>query len=131
MMTTLFSTMSKINKLEHITREAASSSSDSSSSSLGSLMTAAALNPWIQEARNVIEQQRAAAVAAAASIDHKNGQIAASSRAEERTSRSPTKPQMAAIFGHSSDARDPRGFVDYSSPQPVFLAPLAGFAQVC
>ena len=130
-MATLFSTMSKINKLEHITREAASSSSDSSTSSLGSLMTAAALNPWIQEARNAIEQQRAAAAAAAAaSIDHKNGPIAAANRNEERAARSPTKPQMAAIFGHSPDARDPRGYsVDYSSAQPVFLAPLAGFAQ--
>ena len=60
MMTNLFSTMSKINKLEHITREAASSSSDSSTSSLGSLMTAAAMNPWIQEAKYLIEQRATA-----------------------------------------------------------------------
>ena len=127
MMGTLFSTMSKINKLEHITREAASSSSDSSTSSLGSLMTAAALNPWIQEARYLIEQQRAAAVAST------SNEQPGPARTEDSARRSPTKPAaqpMAAIFpGHSSDGRDPRNFVDYSSPQPVFLAPLAGFAQ--
>ena len=125
-MGTLFSTMSKINKLEHITREAASSSSDSSTSSLGSLMTAAALNPWIQEARYLIEQQRAAAVAST------SNEQPGPARTEDAARRSPTKPAqpMAAIFpGHSSDGRDPRNFVDYSSPQPVFLAPLAGFAQ--
>jgi len=57
-MTTLFATVAKISKLEQIAREqAASSSSDSSTSSLGTLMTAAALNPWFQEARYVIEQK--------------------------------------------------------------------------
>merc|ERR1719435_291723 len=58
MMSTLFATVAKISKLEQIAREqAASSSSDSSTSSLGTLMTAAALNPWFQEARYVIEQK--------------------------------------------------------------------------
>ena len=122
MMTNLFSTMSKINKLEHITREAASSSSDSSTSSLGSLMTAAAMNPWIQEAKYLIEQ-RATAMATEPGP--------ANPRPEDPARRSPTKSAqpMAAIFSSHNDARNPRNFVDYSSPQPVFLAPLASFAQ--
>merc|ERR1719510_1625073 len=62
MMSTLFSTVAKISKLEQIAREAAanSSSSDSSTSSLGNLMnpSAAAVNPWFHEARYIIEQQQ-------------------------------------------------------------------------
>lgn len=58
MMATLLSTISKINRLEHMARDASSSGSSSdSTTTLGSLMNMSALNPWIQEARYVLEQK--------------------------------------------------------------------------
>ena len=144
-MSTLFSTVGKISKLEQMARDAsASSSSDSSSSSLGTLMTAAALNPWFQEARYILEHQRVAAAAAVASAGHMDHKSRESSRAREESSQthsqparresSPTKggPQ-GPPQGHSGVAIFPGQageghYVDYSSPQPVLLAPFSGFS---
>jgi len=141
MMTTLFATVAKISKLEQIAREqAASSSSDSSTtSSLGTLMTAAALNPWFQEAKYVLEQK-----ALTAGIVAGNEKTSVSpSRSQEPSQEGPecegevsppvpTKQQQqaaVAIFQSHKSATGEGHYVDYSSPQPVFLAPLAGFTH--
>ncbi len=136
-MSTLFSTVAKISKLEQMARDAsASSSSDSSTSSLGTLMKAAALNPWFQEARYIIEQQRAAAAAAVASATSHKEECAETSQQHSPTEAhprpdaagSPTKATSAvAIFQSHQGANGEGHYVDYNSPQPVFLAPFAGF----
>jgi len=143
MMSTLFATVAKISKLEQIAlqekQNAAASSSDSSTSSLGTLMTAAALNPWFQEARYVIEQK--ALTAGIVAGNEKNS--VSPSRSQEPSQEGPEhegdvpdiKPpkqqQQAAvaIFQSHKSATGEGRYVDYSSPQPVFLAPLAGFTQ--
>lgn len=150
-MTTLVSTVAKISKLEQIARDAsASSSSDSSTSSLGTLMKAAALNPWFQEARYILEQQRAAAAAAVASAtnhlaDHadrekvvtspqqsppesRNHVVGASSSPSVNAGKSGPQATVA-IFQSHQGANGEGHYVDYNSPQPVFLAPLASFTH--
>jgi len=143
MMSTLFATVAKISKLEQIAREqAASSSSDSSTSSLGTLMTAAALNPWFQEARYVIEQK--ALTAGIVSGNPEKSSVSPNRTQEtsqegpehegEGTPQGPPKQQQqqqaaVAIFQSHKSATGEGRYVDYSSPQPVFLAPLAGFTH--
>ena len=124
-MSTLFSTVAKISKLEQMARDAsASSSSDSSTSSLGTLMKAAALNPWFQEARYILEQQRVAAAAAvAATPSEQNPETSP----ENRDQPSPTKGAATVAIFPQGAGQDVRYTMDYNSPQPVFLAPLAGF----
>jgi len=145
MMSTLFATVAKISKLEQIAREqAASSSSDSSTSSLGTLMTAAALNPWFQEARYVIEQR---ALTASGTVTGTVGnsdphKTSPTNRTGQETSQeggpddrcesevtAPAKQAAVAIFQSHKSATGEGHYVDYSSPQPVFLAPLAGFTH--
>jgi len=140
MMTTLFATVAKISKLEQIAREqAASSSSDSSTSSLGTLMTAAALNPWFQEARYVIEQKGLAPAIVQGNEKNSGSPNRSQEPSQERPehegevsqSGPPKQQQQAAvaIFQSHKSATGEGRYVDYSSPQPVFLAPLAGFTH--
>lgn len=140
MMSNLFSTVAKISKLEQIAREqAASSSSDSSTTSLGTMMTTAALNPWFQAF-----EQRALATQGDAPTQKRSGSHDASAtRTQDPASQegpegrdSQLSPSMApkqqaqamAIFQSHKSATG-ESYVDYSSPQPVFLAPLGGFAH--
>lgn len=140
MMSNLFSTVAKISKLEQIAREqAASSSSDSSTTSLGTMMTTAALNPWFQAF-----EQRALATQGDAPTQKRSGsQDASATRTQDPASQegpegrdSQLSPSMApkqqaqamAIFQSHKSATG-ESYVDYSSPQPVFLAPLGGFAH--
>jgi len=140
MMSTLFATVAKISKLEQIAREqAASSSSDSSTSSLGNLMTAAALNPWFQEARYVIEQRALTASGAMAGTGNSDHKTSPPNRTQETSQEggpecesevtAPAKQAAVAIFQSHKSATGEGHYVDYSSPQPVFLAPLAGFTH--
>lgn len=145
-MSTLVSTVAKISKLEQIARDAsASSSSDSSTSSLGTLMKAAALNPWFQEARYILEQQQAAAAAAVASankhMNHKDRETQVTSPqqsppesrprvgASSPSKSAPPSTATVAIFQSHQGANGEGHYVDYNSPQPVFLAPLASFTH--
>lgn len=123
MMSTLFSTVAKVSKLEQMARDAKGDSSDSSTSSLGTLMTTpGALNPWFHENAYVINQQKRSSSSGPKNLSNK-------SQEADRREPSPTKQAttVAAIFPtHQSGERG--RYVEYNSPQPVFLAPLAGFA---
>jgi len=140
MMSNLFSTVAKISKLEQIAREqAASSSSDSSTTSLGTMMTTAALNPWFQAF-----EQRALATQGDAPTQKRSGSHDASATrtqdpasqegpegrdSQQSPSMAPKQQAQAMAIFQSHKSATGESYVDYSSPQPVFLAPLGGFAH--
>jgi len=124
MMSNLFSTVAKISKLEQIAREqAASSSSDSSTTSLGAMMTTAAVNPWFQafDASLDASATRTQDPASQKGPEGRDTQLSPSVAPKQQA-------QAMAIFQSHKSATG-ESYVDYSSPQPVFLAPLGGFAH--
>jgi hypothetical protein len=127
MMSTLFATVAKISKLEQIAlqekQNAAASSSDSSTSSLGTLMTAAALNPWFQEARYVIEQKALSAGIVAGneknSVSPSRSQEPSQEGPEHEENNIKVEPKQqqqaaVAIFQSHKSATGEGRYVDYS-----------------
>ena len=119
-------------RLEQMAREASSSSSsESTHSTLSTLMASSGLNPWIQEARYALEHKHRPDRPDRRS-EHPTTVVAArpipaDSQPAPITTTSTAQPTAVAIFQSTSPNGEGR-FVDYNSPQPVFLAPLAGFA---
>ena len=128
-------------RLEQMAREASSSSSsESTHSTLSTLMASSGLNPWIQEARYAHALEHKHRPDGHRRSEHppppsvvgsvRQGPNPADQGAQGPapiTSTSTAQPTAVAIFQSTSPDGEGR-FVDYNSPQPVFLAPLAGFA---
>ena len=94
-------------------------------------MASSGLNPWIQEARYALEHKHRPDRPDRRS-EHPTTVVAArpipaDSQPAPITTTSTAQPTAVAIFQSTSPNGEGR-FVDYNSPQPVFLAPLAGFA---
>ena len=117
-----------------------SSSSESTHSTLSTLMASSGLNPWIQEARYAHALEHKHRPDGHRRSEHppppsvvgsvRQGPNPADQGAQGPapiTSTSTAQPTAVAIFQSTSPDGEGR-FVDYNSPQPVFLAPLAGFA---
>merc|ERR1712223_1669527 len=92
-----------------------------------------------QEARYVIEQRALTASGAMAGTGNSDHKSSPPNRTQETSQEggpecesevtAPAKQAAVAIFQSHKSASGEGHYVDYSSPQPVFLAPLAGFTH--